>query len=375
MKTTLTFAALALWAGTSLAPAEAQLTYPLEPLTAPGVTRVGADGDNNAAFLLTVPGKTFSFYGTTYTQVTLTDNGVLTFGNTNYFSNNPSNLGMPRGSFPGVWVAQDDWLLPDSSFTPRGYLYYKLYADGVAFTWANVRRGDGAGGGATNTFQAVLYNNGDIGVAYDDLNKVDRYVVGLNKGAGGAYASLTGVNTGTTAFNEIGVASVSQKAWRFRYDGTNYTAARSYKITGTLQFDSLSAAAPAQPITFTFRKTGSPDFTVTANVLPSGAFSVPGIPMGNYTMHVKGTRYLARNVTVFNANGDLNLPNPISLLAGDVTNNNTVDVDDLTALLTVYNTAAGDGMYVPNADLNLDGRVNVDDLTILLNNYNSTGNP
>ena len=366
-----------LWAmsllGAMFCPAHAQLTHPVEPLTNPGVVRIGTWGDNDRAYALTIPGKTFSFYGTTYSTLTLTDNGVLTFGNTNYLTTNPSNLGMPRGSFPGVWVAQDDWLQPDISFTPQGYIYYKIYSDGVAFTWANVRRGDGAGGGATNTFQAILYNNGDIGLAYDDLNKVNNYVVGLNKGAGGIYASLTGVNTGTTAFTESNYASVSKTSYLFRYNGTNYLASRTFAVSGTLQLEAIVNTAPPQPFEFTFRKTGSLDLVVSANVPASGVFALPGIPVGTYVMHVKGPRYLAKNVNLSITNSNAVLPSPVPTFAGDINGDNAVDFGDLSQLLQLYNALEGDPLYSSASDINLDGGIDFGDLSSMLQNYNAFG--
>ncbi len=63
----------------------------------------------------------------------------------------------------------------------------------------------------------------------------------------------------------------------------------------------------------------------------------------------------------------------ISLPLGDVNGDNKIDVDDLTLLLNVYNTRAGDGHYTAEADLSGNGTVDVDDLTALLTNYNVTG--
>ncbi len=143
------------------------------------------------------------------------------------------------------------------------------------------------------------------------------------------------------------------------------------RVSGTLGLEGISAFAPPQPIGFTFRSAGFPDFAPTFLVSRTGEYSLL-LPKRAGTLHIKGQRYLAKNLVINLTAGDLFGVNA-TLLVGDVNGSNKIDVDDLTALLTVYNTQLGDGQYLPNADLNLDYSINVDDLTLLLHNYNTTG--
>ncbi len=187
----------------------------------------------------------------------------------------------------------------------------------------------------------------------------------LTQGIGEAYTpTLIGRDGKVYAINNATLFAVGAAA-----------APPAYRVSGTLSLEGISPDAPAQPITLNFRRPRTLDCVANADVRSDGAFSVSGIPPGNYTLHVKGRQYLAKNVSVSVVNTDVVLPSPISLRTGDVNNNNIVDVDDLTLLLDRYNSGAGDGTYSSNADLNLNGQIDVDDLTLLLNNYNTAGNP
>ena len=367
------FCSFALW-GLSLTGSQAQLIKPVESLASSGVVRIGINEDDNvASYILNM--TNFSFWGTTYKGLTVSTNGVVTFGNTGYNTSNPSNLGMPRGTFPGIWAAQDDWRQSSGSAITRGYIYYKIYSDGMAITWANVLHAPSVNSGATNTFQVFLYNNGDIGLGYDDLNKVDNYVVGLNKGNSADYLSLVGLNTGQTAFSETGYASISKHQYLFRWDGTQYTSdlITQHSVSGKVNLQECKNLA--QPLTFTFRPTdGSATFVRTQTLAADGSFSFSNIPARNYHLAIKGIPWLQ---TVIPANAsDRNVSGlaPV-LLTGDINNDNVVGLDDLGLLSDAFDTVPGNALWNPDADLNCDGTVNLDDLGLLSLNFDLIGDP
>ncbi len=151
--------------------------------------------------------------------------------------------------------------------------------------------------------------------------------------------------------------------------GVDFSAAAG--LSGTIGLEGPSNLA--KPLQFDFRPSGG-GAAVSRTLTPTsaGAYAFSDIPAGAYTLAVKGSKWLRKTVAV-----DLSrtraTPVNLSLLAGDVNNNNVVDVDDLTLLLNVYNTTNGDGFYNAGADFNDSGAVDVDDLTLLLNNYNKAG--
>ena len=63
-------------------------TYPYEILDlvpgATGVTTIRSTGDNNTDTVTLTSGNTFNFYGTSYTSLIVSTNGLITFGGANY---------------------------------------------------------------------------------------------------------------------------------------------------------------------------------------------------------------------------------------------------------------------------------------------------
>ena len=85
----------------------------------------------------------------------------------------------------------------------------------------------------------------------------------------------------------------------------------------------------AQPITFTLRPTdGSAPFSRTLTLNADGSFSLPSILRAAYTLHVKGSKWLAKNVVV-DATGGSVAGVSVALSPGDANNDNHVNIIDL----------------------------------------------
>ena len=149
-----------------------------------------------------------------------------------------------------------------------------------------------------------------------------------------------------------------------------------YTTSGAVQMQSIVASAPSQNITFTFRPTdGSAFLLLTASVPASGVFTLTNIPPGSYTLHIKGDKYLAANVSVDTTKGDATGVTA-TLRAGDANNDNVIDIADFGVLVNAYNsdsTKPKSG-YDAHADFNGDGVVDIADFGLLVNNYNASGN-
>lgn len=136
---------------------------------------------------------------------------------------------------------------------------------------------------------------------------------------------------------------------------------------------SLQACANrAQQITFDFRVGGVTQFTRTVTLDNSGAFSLDNVPANNYTVSIKGAKWLRKNVAVDLTNGEVPGFN-VTLLAGDTNDDNRIDIADLSALVSVYNTSVPGGIFTDPIDFNCDGRYDFIDLLILVGNYNTAG--
>jgi hypothetical protein len=109
----------------------------------------------------------------------------------------------------------------------------------------------------------------------------------------------------------------------------------------------------------------NPVTSMTAN--PDGTFSLSA-PAGDYTLRATASGFLTAQGSVSLTSGNTLTKAPISLLAGDIDNNNVIDQLDALTIGMSYNTATPAA-----ADLNNDGVINVLDLELLARNYRQTG--
>lgn len=101
----------------------------------------------------------------------------------------------------------------------------------------------------------------------------------------------------------------------------------------------------------------------------------PEIKAGTYTIKVKMLKYLMKNAaTNFNVSGSgtKELP-PIRLTAGDIDNNNILDVKDYNSLLSCIDKetqpSTCDQTQKQITDLNDDGSINVSDINLFLREF------
>ena len=104
--------------------------------------------------------------------------------------------------------------------------------------------------------------------------------------------------------------------------------------------------------------------SVTANV--DGTFSITA-PVGTYSLRATASGFLSAQGPVTIASGSTSMPT-ITLLAGDIDGNNSIDQFDALTIGMSYNTSTPAA-----ADLNNDGTINVLDLELLAKNYRKTG--
>jgi hypothetical protein len=111
------------------------------------------------------------------------------------------------------------------------------------------------------------------------------------------------------------------------------------------------------------------DSSVAGSVVPNpdGTFSLT-VPAGAYTISAVVSGYLGAEGAVTLAGGETVALPAITLLAGDIDNNNVIDQFDAMTIGMNYNADAPSA-----ADLNDDGIINVLDLEILARNYRATG--
>jgi plastocyanin len=142
------------------------------------------------------------------------------------------------------------------------------------------------------------------------------------------------------------------------------------KISG--QINLQSAVNAAQPITFEFRG-GAGVFTRTITLAADGSYSL-SMPPNATSLAIKGSKWLRKVITVDPSAGDATGVN-VTLLPGDINNDNTVNIADLGMLADTFNLTPSSPKWNANADLNCDGVVNILDLGLLADNFGKSGDP
>jgi uncharacterized protein YfkK (UPF0435 family) len=113
-------------------------------------------------------------------------------------------------------------------------------------------------------------------------------------------------------------------------------------------------------------------FAMELTTLPSSPFPSrrqrPGRTLfGSPPKSIKSALRAAHTTGAVNVN--------FTLRAGDVNNDNAVDITDLLALIAAYNKLSPNAGYLEGADFNADGTNDITDLLLLIGNYNQIGDP
>jgi alpha-tubulin suppressor-like RCC1 family protein len=181
----------------------------------------------------------------------------------------------------------------------------------------------------------------------------------------------------TTPVQVVGLTGVTAVAGGSDGSGVDHSLALAPATTlsGTLTLEGLVPYADIQTINFAFRPTGgSADFSLPALVLPDGLFTLGGLPEKAYTLHIKGSKYLATDVAVDLSGGSISGVTAI-LLPGDINNDNAVNITDLELLADAFNATPASPTWNANADLDGNGKVDIFDLGLLADSYGKQGDP
>lgn len=154
----------------------------------------------------------------------------------------------------------------------------------------------------------------------------------------------------------------------------NITASAGWRISGNLNLEGLSVAPPSS-VMFEYRAPSSPAvvYRCPATVAPNGDYTVYSPPTpGAYDVSVKVTHWLRRTVNAPNTNGDIS-GFDITLLNGDVDDDNEVTIGDYAQLSSAFGSSPGDPNWNAMADLDGDEEVTIGDFSLLSNNFGEVG--
>lgn len=154
-------------------------------------------------------------------------------------------------------------------------------------------------------------------------------------------------------------------------------------------FDQVELAPGASTLTGQVTLEGVPTMLnrrVDLELRGPGGGVIPGVPLGStggfqvmtplrgsFEVAARAPGWLSRSAGSRVVTNDGLSGLTFTLLGGDITRNNLVDLDDFLLLAASYERASGDPYFDPACDLNADGRVDLDDFLILAGNYERAG--
>ncbi len=180
--------------------------------------------------------------------------------------------------------------------------------------------------------------------------------------------ALTNTRNVPVAINNNGALAYATGDSALGYD--IYLAVPARTVSGTITLQ--DAVTNAVPLTFTFRPTSGTAFDKTVTPAANGTYTINSVPVGNYQVSIKGSRWLRKNVTANLTAGNVSNLNA-TLKGGDANNDNYVDISDLLILIAHYNKVSPNAGYLDAADFNNDGINDITDLLLLIGNYNQQG--
>ncbi|MFW9771314.1 MAG: hypothetical protein ACFFEO_03990 [Candidatus Thorarchaeota archaeon] len=133
----------------------------------------------------------FTFYNEVFTETYITTEGYLTFS----FKSVQETGTIPSNHPHRQKIIAPYWTNLDGTY---GNLYIENFTSYWVVAWVNFNHDNGSFAGS---FEAVLYNNGDIVFNYDKLENISTYACGLNYGDNYNYTSYNELTSGINDFS------------------------------------------------------------------------------------------------------------------------------------------------------------------------------
>jgi hypothetical protein len=168
--------------------------YPYNWIDASSGTELILGDDNSVSTSLPF---NFTFYDSNFEELHIITEGYLTFSFKSVLTTGeiPSSHPHRQNIIAPYWTNLDG---------TSGTIYVKNFTSYWVVAWENFNHDNGSYAGS---FEAILYNDGDIVFNYDILQNVSTYACGLNYGDGNNYSSYnelaSGVNNVSIKFNLI----------------------------------------------------------------------------------------------------------------------------------------------------------------------------
>jgi uncharacterized repeat protein (TIGR01451 family) len=272
--------------------ANTSAAFSYEDISATGTRVLAGTDDSTVSAALPFA---FNFYGTSYSTVFISTNGLLTFGSGNTtFTNTDLKLAGNQPPQPAIAPLWDDW-----SATPSGTdaVYYQtLGAPGnerFVVQWHNLDHFPSSPGRVD--FEAVLFQNGDIEFRYNQVNTGDA-------NANGASATVGIRNAEPPAVANGQVLEVSFNAANIHNGEAILFDQPPYDITVNASADpNGNGPNNGTPDTFAVRRSGTNNVDLTITVNGTDVLTVPYASVHSVTINGSNDN---DTLTINGANGN-----------------------------------------------------------------------
>jgi hypothetical protein len=154
---------------------------------------------------------------------------------------------------------------------------------------------------------------------------------------------------------------------------SNGPAPTGYKISGYVSPNFVSTGAEAKK-NFSVKII---EINKSALTDANGYFQILDVPASQtgYTLEISKSNSITRQFKNVVVTGNLtigSLGSPVEIWAGDVEQNNVINMGDIMRIAESFNSAAGNSRFNPNNDITMDGAVNMEDVMVVAANFNKT---
>ncbi len=217
-------------------------------------------------------------------------------------------------------------------------------------------------------------NLADTYVKHVETNQVYRVTNRANNVAGEYHEPTISANGARIATVAVGVDS-DPRACTFANDV--YVAATPFftsnqVISGVVNFGNYIGAIPATVEVRIVGQFGNIT-TVSAPLDANRRFTVTMPYWGTYSVGVKGSHWLRREIDNVALAGSSVTNLTFNLINGDCDGSNSVDLSDYLILGASFDLSTGNGGFNPQADLDGSGTVDLSDYLILVANFDQNG--
>jgi hypothetical protein len=138
-------------------------------------------------------------------------------------------------------------------------------------------------------------------------------------------------------------------------------------IQGTVVLENYSGNITDIPITVILNGA-----SYTLNLDADGKFTIPNVVEGTYDILIKASHWLAKIACGVNVSGVTNI-GIVTVINGDVVNNNEIDFSDINAVRAAYGSFPGDLTWNERADVDGSDEVDFTDINIVRSKYGEIG--